>query len=331
MRYSVGLPVDHVRSPDEFVTGDAIAEMAAAVEAAGLDSVFVTDHPAPDDRWLEGGGHHAEDPLVALAFAAAATRRISLHTHVFVAVYRNPFLAAKGVATLARLSGGRVILGVAAGYLRPEFAALGVEFDARNDLLAETVTLMRRVWTESGVAVETDRYSARGVTQLPQPPPVPIWIGGNSTAAMRRAVELGDGWSPFPNPPAAARAVKTPAITNLDELAARLDGGARLRRGDRAHRAADDLLRPVHRDRRPRRVRRPGDRMARRAVRRLHDAGRVARPARRVRGTPGLTASAQDLGALAELGAELRRRDVGQRAGALVDGAAPQRARRRTR
>jgi probable F420-dependent oxidoreductase len=224
MRYSVGLPVDHVTRPEEFVTGDAIAEMAAAVEAAGLDAVYVTDHPAPDDRWLEGGGHHAQDPLVALAFAAAATRRVSLHTHVFVAAYRNPFLAAKGVATLANLSAGRVILGVAAGYLRPEFAALGIDYDARNDLLTETVTLMRRAWTETGVAVETDRYRARAVTQLPPPPPVPIWIGGNSTAAMRRAVELGDGWSPFPNPPAAARAVKTPAITNLDELAARLDG-----------------------------------------------------------------------------------------------------------
>jgi len=61
------------------------------------------------------------------------------------------------------------------------------------------------------------------VTQLPRPAPIPIWIGGNSTRAMRRAVEIGDGWSPFPNPPAAARAVKTPAITNVDELATRLD------------------------------------------------------------------------------------------------------------
>jgi len=223
MRYSVGLPVDHVTMPDEFVTGDAIAEMAGAVEAAGLDAVFVTDHPAPDDRWLSGGGHHAQEPMVALAFAAAATRRVMLHTHVYVAAYRNPFLAAKGVATLQNLSGGRVLLGVAAGYLRPEFAALGVDFDARNDLFAETVRLMRRAWTEDGVAVETDRFTARGVTQLPHPAPVPIWIGGNSTRAMRHAVELGDGWSPFPNPPSAARAVKTPAITNVDELATRLD------------------------------------------------------------------------------------------------------------
>jgi len=193
------------------------------VEAAGLDAVYVTDHPAPDDRWLEGGGHHAQDPLVALAFAAAATSRINLHTHVFVAAYRNPFLAAKGVATLQTMSGGRVILGVAAGYLKPEFAALGADFDARNDLLDETIAVMRRAWTESGVAVEAERYSARGVTQLPQPVPIPLWIGGNSTRAMRRAVEIGDGWSPFPNPPGAARAVKTPAITNVGELTARLD------------------------------------------------------------------------------------------------------------
>jgi probable F420-dependent oxidoreductase len=222
MRYSVGLPVDHVAHEAEFVTGDAIAEMALAVETAGLDAVFVTDHPAPDDRWLAGGGHQAQDPLLALAFAAAATRRVLLHTHVFVAAYRNPFLAAKGVATLQNLSGGRVLLGVAAGYLRPEFAALGVDFDARNDLLVETILTMRRLWSEDGVALETDRYRARGVTQLPHPAAVPIWVGGNSTRAMRCAVEHGDGWSPFPNPPGAARATKTPAITTPEELATRL-------------------------------------------------------------------------------------------------------------
>lgn len=224
MRYSVGLPVDHVVHAAEFVTGDAIAEMAAAVEAAGLDAVYVTDHPAPDDRWLAGGGHHAQEPLITLAFAAAATTRVLLHTHVYVAAYRNPFLAAKSVATLQNLSGGRVILGVAAGYLKPEFGALGVNFEDRNDLLDETVAVMRRAWTEDAVAVETDGYRARSVTQLPRPASIPIWIGGNSTRAMRRAVEIGDGWSPFPNPPIAASRVKTPAITNLEELADRLDG-----------------------------------------------------------------------------------------------------------
>ncbi|HEY3722538.1 MAG TPA: LLM class F420-dependent oxidoreductase [Acidimicrobiia bacterium] len=229
MRFSVGLPVDHVDAESELVTGPAIAEMAAAAEAAGFDAAYVTDHPAADQQWLVGGGHHALEPLVGLAFAAASTTTLRLQTHVYVAAYRNPFLAAKGVATLDALSGGRVILGVAAGYLRPEFGALGVDFDERNELLDECIEVMRRVWTEDEVEFEGRHFKARAVTQRPRPasrPTVPIWIGGNSARAMRRAVELGDGWVPFPNPPAAARATKTPAITSMIELAERL-GAAR--------------------------------------------------------------------------------------------------------
>lgn len=226
MRFSVGLPVDHVDRADQFVTGPAIAEMAAAAEAAGFDAVYVTDHPAADEQWLEGGGHHALEPLVGLAFAAASTTMLRLQTHVYVAAYRNPFLAAKGVATLDVLSGGRVILGVAAGYLRPEFGALGVDFDERNELLDESIEVMRRVWTEDAVAVEGRHFRARAVTMRPRPasqPHPPIWVGGNSNRAMRRAVELGQGWVPFPNPVVAARATKTPSITSMDELATRLD------------------------------------------------------------------------------------------------------------
>jgi probable F420-dependent oxidoreductase len=226
MRFSVGLPVDHVDQGDEFVTGPAIAEMAAAAEAAGFDAVYVTDHPAADEQWLEGGGHHALEPFVALAFAAASTTTVRLQTHVYIAAYRNPFLAAKGVATLDALSNGRVILGVAAGYLRPEFGALGVDFDERNELLDECIDVMRRVWTEDAVAVEGRHFKARAVTMRPRPvsqPHPPIWIGGNSNRAMRRAIEVGQAWVPFPNPVAAARATKTPSITSIDELAPRLD------------------------------------------------------------------------------------------------------------
>jgi probable F420-dependent oxidoreductase len=225
MRFSVGLPVDHVDEPDQFVTGPAIAEMAAAAEAAGFDAVYVTDHPAADVQWLEGGGHHALDPFVGLAFAAASTTTLRLQTHVFVAAYRNPFLAAKSVATLDALSGGRVLLGLAAGYLRPEFGALGVDFDERNELLDECIEVMKQVWTEDAVAVEGRHFKARAVTMRPRPasdPHPPIWVGGNSRRAMRRAVDLGQGWVPFPNPVAAARATKTPPITSMDELAARL-------------------------------------------------------------------------------------------------------------
>lgn len=226
MRFSVGLPVDQVQHQDEFVTSDAVQEMAAAAEAAGFDACYVTDHPAADDQWLTGGGHHALEPFVALAFAAASTSTLRLQTHVYVAAYRNPFLAAKGVASLDALSGGRVILGVAAGYLRPEFGALGVDFDERNELLDECITVMRRVWTEDSVAAEGRHFKARSVTMRPRPvsrPYPPIWIGGNSDRALRRAVELGEGWVPFPNPARAAKATKTPAITSLDDLVARLE------------------------------------------------------------------------------------------------------------
>lgn len=229
MRWSLALPTDRVDRADEFVTGAAVMEAARAAEAAGFDAVYVTDHPAPDQRWLDGGGHHALEPTVALSFAAAATSRVRLQTNVYVAAYRNPFLGAKAIASLDALAGGRVILGVAAGYLRPEFGALGVDFDERNDLLDEAIGIMRRVWSEDAVEVEGRHFRSRAVTMRPRPVRPggpPIWIGGNSTAAIRRAVALGDGWVPFPNPPAASGAVKSPAITDHATLALRL---ARLR------------------------------------------------------------------------------------------------------
>lgn len=239
MRWSLALPTDRVDRADEFVTGAAVAEAARAAEDAGFDAVYVTDHPAPDQRWLDGGGHHALEPTVALSFAAAATTRVRLQTNVYVAAYRNPFLAAKAVASLDALSGGRVILGVAAGYLRPEFGALGVDFDERNDLLDEAIAVMRRAWSEDAVEVEGRHFRSRAVTMLPRPVRPggpPIWVGGNSTAAIRRAVALGDGWVPFPNPPAASVAVKSPTITDHATLGARLgtlaDEVARLGRTD---------------------------------------------------------------------------------------------------
>jgi len=225
MRFSIGLPTDHVRHAAEFVTGDAVMECARTAEAAGLDACFVTDHPAPDAKWLAGGGHHALDPFVALSFAAAATTRICVQTHILVLPYRNPLLTAKSVLSLDVLSGGRVILGVAPGYLKPEFSALGVNFDERNDLTDEAIDVMRRVWTEDEVAFEGRNFRTRGTVMLPpvvQKPHPPIWIGGNSTAAIRRAAERGQGWVPFPNPAGVSSAVRTPPLANLDDLAQRI-------------------------------------------------------------------------------------------------------------
>lgn len=225
MRFSVQLPTDRVDAGPDLLSGEAIAEMARAAEAAGFDAAFVTDHPAPDDRWLASGGHQTLDPFVVLATAAAATTRLRLQTHVLVAGYRNPFLTAKAVASLDVVSGGRMIVGVAAGYLASEFAALGVAVDDRNELADEAILAMKRIWTEEGLDLLGRGFEARGITSLPRPaqrPHPPIWVGGNSRRAIRRAVELGDGWLPFPAPRAWSGRVRTAALETLDDLRERL-------------------------------------------------------------------------------------------------------------
>jgi probable F420-dependent oxidoreductase len=226
MRFSLGLPTTHVEPPHEFLTGAAIAEMAQHAETLGFEAVYVTDHPAGDQQWLDTGGHHALDPFVALSFAAAATTRLRVQTHILVLPYRNPFLTAKSVLSLDALSAGRLTLGVAAGYLRSEFNALGVDFDERNELFDEALEVMRLALTEDRVAYAGRRFRSRGTTMRPRPvqqPHPPIWIGGNSTRAMRRAVDSAQGWCPFPNPAAASVATKTPKLETLDEFATRVE------------------------------------------------------------------------------------------------------------
>src|SRR5262245_43752241 len=151
MRVGASLPVARLDKPDEFLTAEAIAEVASAAERAGFDSISVAEHPFPDDHWLEHGtGHHNWDPFVVLSFAAAATSTIKLRTGLLILPYRNPFITARSVASLDALSKGRVVLGIGSGYLEPEFKALGVPFDERNELTDEAIVAMRRAWTETG-------------------------------------------------------------------------------------------------------------------------------------------------------------------------------------
>jgi probable F420-dependent oxidoreductase len=226
MQFSLGLPTSQVEQSDELLTGAAIGRMAAHAESLGFSALHVTDHPAGDQRWLETGGHHALDPFVALSFAAATTNRIRLHTHILVLAYRNPFLCAKSILTLDVLSGGRLILGVAAGYLRSEFNALGVDYDERNELTDEAIAVIKLALTQDAVAYEGRHFRSRGTTMAPRPtqlPHPPFWIGGNSMRAIRRAVALGQGWSPFPNPQATSTATRTPSLATFDELGKRIE------------------------------------------------------------------------------------------------------------
>jgi len=229
VRVGITLPTDRVDRMAEFVSPDAVAEIAQAAERAGFDSIGVADHPFPPDDWLEhGNGHHDLEPLVVLAFAAAATSTIRLRMSLYIAAYRNPFLAAKGIASLDVLSGGRVVLGIGTGYLAAESEALGMPFEDRNERTDEAIVAMRKAWTEDHVHFVGRHFAARGHTMLPkpvQPGGPPIWIGGNAKRAIRRAVEHGAGWLPMPYRGNAVSR-RTAPMTSFDDLRAMLDYAA---------------------------------------------------------------------------------------------------------
>jgi len=221
VRFGVAIPTDRVDAAEEFLAPEGVAEIARAAEAAGFASCYVTDHPFPVQRWLDGGGHHALDPFVTLSFAAAATTTLRLQTHILVLGYRNPFLLAKSILSLDLLSRGRLTVGVGAGYLRGEFDALGATFEGRGALAEETITALKLALSEEDVEFVGSSFHARGNTMRPLPlqrPHPPLWMGGNSRPAIRRAVDSCEGWLPFPNTKAMARFTRTPALETDEDL-----------------------------------------------------------------------------------------------------------------
>ena len=224
MKFAFTYPMhSHPYNP-EFVTGAGVAAVAAAAEAAGFDGFGFTDHPAPTQKWLDAGGHDALDPFVAMGFAAAHTTTLRLIPNVVVLPYRNPFVVAKAGATLDLLSGGRFTLAVGVGYLKREFAALGVNFDERGALVEEALGVIRAVGTGDDISVEGRHFTAAGITAHPRPTaPPPIWSGGNTAAARRRVATHGDGWCPFPAAGVLAQTARTDPMDSLETLRAGID------------------------------------------------------------------------------------------------------------
>jgi probable F420-dependent oxidoreductase len=190
-----------------------IAGLARAAEQSGFDAIGFNDHPAPSKRWLDSGGHEAFDPFAALTFCAAVTSRVRLMPFLAVIPYRNPFLLAKTVATVDKLSDGRLVICAGAGYLRSEFGALGVDFEQRNPQFDEALSLLQTLWTDDWSESQQSRPLP---VQLPHPP---IWIGGNSALSRRRVAAGAQGWSPMLAGELLSRVARTATIGSVEELA----------------------------------------------------------------------------------------------------------------
>jgi probable F420-dependent oxidoreductase len=199
----------------------SLRDAGIAAEQAGFTGIALTEHPVPGARWLGSGGHQSLDPLVALGYVAGATTTLRLHTNLVVAPYRNPFLLAKAAATVDMLSGGRLTLGLGAGYQKTEFHALGVDFEERNALFDEILDALPLHWSGESFSFAGRHFNARDVIARPRPTqnPIPIWIGGNSRLSRRRAATKAQGWMPMMGGPQLVKTARTAPIESLEQLA----------------------------------------------------------------------------------------------------------------
>jgi probable F420-dependent oxidoreductase len=181
-----------------------LARVAQQAEAAGFESLWCGEHVVlPDPRVPPSPMEPTEpilDPVVALTFAAAATRTIRLGTGVIILPQRNPLVLAKELASLDTLSGGRLIFGMGVGYLEPEFRALGVSLKDHGPRADEYLAAMRSIWSEPKPAFAGRFVSFSGINAFPRPiqqPTPELVVGGHSMAAFRRSVEQARGWYGF--------------------------------------------------------------------------------------------------------------------------------------
>lgn len=224
MHFSLTYPTVMLDPPEELLTVESIGTIAAAAEEAGFAGIAFSEHPATPQSWRsDGSGHDQLDPFLALTAAAAGTAGLRLLTFLTVLPYRNPFLLAKTTATLDRLSGGRLTLGVGTGYLEGEFAALGVDYAERNELFDEALEVLRLAWSGRPVDHQGRHFTAVGAVSRPTPvaaPQPPVWIGGNSALTRRRVAQLAQGWAPVPTNRAQVQRRRTAQLETPDQLAA---------------------------------------------------------------------------------------------------------------
>jgi probable F420-dependent oxidoreductase len=214
MRFGVPLPQfgPLARGPD---VRDRLRRVAEAADRLGYDVLWTAEHvifpPEIRTPYPYGGrfpydvGDPVLDAVGTLAWVAGCTRRVRLGTAVLVLPYHHPILLAKALATVDVLSGGRLVVGVAGGWLAEEFALLGVPFAERGARTDEALAVMRALWTEERVTFHGRWTRLDDAAFFPKPlqQPLPVWIGGSSPAALRRVARAGDGWLAVPRAPEA--------------------------------------------------------------------------------------------------------------------------------
>jgi probable F420-dependent oxidoreductase len=201
----------HLPASTSGVSSTELMRFALRAEELGYYCITVADHvivprnisvpyPYTVDGKYPGAGYHLET-LTTIAFLAGATQRIRFVTSVMIAPYRNPVITAKMLATLDVLSQGRIIAGLGVGWMKEEFENLKAPtFEERGQVTDETIKVFRELWTQENPSFSGKYCSFSDIVFLPKPvqqPAIPIWIGGHSKHAIRRAAELGDGWHPI--------------------------------------------------------------------------------------------------------------------------------------
>ncbi|MFP6641409.1 MAG: TIGR03619 family F420-dependent LLM class oxidoreductase [Myxococcota bacterium] len=192
MKFGVHLP-----QSGPAASASAIQAVARHAEDLGFSDVWVSDHLALPKGAPYPPSSYILEPLIGLTWAAASTQRIGLGTTVLVLPLRPPVLVAKMLGSLDIMSGGRVILGAGGGWLEGEFEALGVPFSERGARTDESIDIVRRCWTEDPIDLIAPTTGVKMTEMRVKPQPerrIPIWVGGHSEPAFRRAVEMGDGW-----------------------------------------------------------------------------------------------------------------------------------------
>lgn len=206
--YGLQLPVQsksrsYRQGWEDDADSSALAAVARQADASGFFYVAVCDHIAvtkPMDAHMQSTWY---DTVATLGWLAGITEHVRLMSHVYVLAYRHPLHTAKSFMTLDELSGGRVILGVGAGHLQGEFELLGLDFAGRGAITDESIDVIRAALRDEYPEITTPhfgRIADAGMAPRPRQAPVPIWVGGSSKAALRRAAERGDGWLPQGTP-----------------------------------------------------------------------------------------------------------------------------------